>query len=60
MLCYLCDFGNIVIVVEYDEDVVLIVDYVVDVGFGVGVYGGEIVVCGMLFEVMVNFVLFIG
>lgn len=37
---YLCDFGNIVLVVEYDEDVIWEVDYVVDIGSGVGVYGG--------------------
>lgn len=32
--------------VEYDEDVILFVDYVIDMGLGVGVYGGCVVVEG--------------
>lgn len=39
----LCDKGNIIIVVEYDLDVIKIVDYIVDVGLKVGKYGGEVV-----------------
>lgn len=49
---YLRDFGNIVIVVEYDEDVIRVVDYVIDIGSGVGVYGGEVVVEGSLEAIM--------
>lgn len=37
------DLGNSVIVVEHDEDAILQADYVVDVGPGAGVHGGEIV-----------------
>lgn len=33
-----------VIVVEYDEDVICVVDYIVDIGLGVGVYGGNVIV----------------
>lgn len=38
----LCDKGNMIFVVEYDLDVIKIVDYIVDVGLYVGKYGGEI------------------
>ncbi len=48
------DLGNTVIVVEHDEDAVLQADYVVDVGPGAGVHGGEIVACGTPKEVMAN------
>ncbi|MCX7341561.1 MAG: excinuclease ABC subunit UvrA [Hyphomicrobiales bacterium] len=48
------DLGNTVIVVEHDEDAVLQADYVVDVGPGAGVHGGEIVACGTPNEVMAN------
>lgn len=54
------DQGNMVIVVEYDEDVICEVDYVFDIGFGVGVYGGQVVVKGILFEIVVNEGLVIG
>ncbi|MGX1305585.1 excinuclease ABC subunit A [Amorphus suaedae] len=37
------DLGNTVIVVEHDEDAILAADYVVDVGPGAGVHGGQIV-----------------
>ena len=37
------DLGNTVIVVEHDEDAIRIADYVVDVGPGAGVHGGQIV-----------------
>lgn len=60
MFIYLCDFGNIVIVVEYDEDVICVVDYVIDIGLGVGVYGGEVVVEGLLEVIMVVLELLIG
>ncbi len=40
------DIGNTVIVVEHDEDTMRAADYVVDVGPGAGVHGGEIVCAG--------------
>jgi excinuclease ABC subunit A len=40
------DLGNSVIVVEHDEDAILAADYVVDVGPGAGIHGGEIVAEG--------------
>jgi excinuclease ABC subunit A len=40
------DLGNSVIVVEHDEDAILAADYVVDVGPGAGIHGGEIVAKG--------------
>ncbi len=46
------DLGNSVIVVEHDEDAILAADYVVDVGPGAGVHGGEIVAKGTPQEIM--------
>ena len=40
------ELGNTVIVVEHDEDAILAADYVVDIGPGAGVHGGEIVAEG--------------
>lgn len=40
------DLGNTVVVVEHDEDMIRSSDYVIDVGPGAGVYGGEIVCAG--------------
>ncbi len=40
------DMGNTVIVVEHDEDTMLAADYIVDIGPGAGVHGGEIVCAG--------------
>ena len=45
-LRHLRDLGNTVIVVEHDEDAILSADYVVDIGPGAGVHGGEIVAQG--------------
>ncbi len=45
-LKHLRDLGNTVIVVEHDEDAVRMADYVVDIGPGAGVHGGEIVSAG--------------
>lgn len=42
-LTRLRDLGNTVIVVEHDEDAIRLADYVVDIGPGAGVHGGEIV-----------------
>ncbi len=48
------DLGNTVIVVEHDEDTMREADYLVDVGPGAGVNGGEIVAAGTAEEVMSN------
>lgn len=42
----LCDLGNTLIVVEHDDDTILSADYVVDIGPGAGVNGGNIVFSG--------------
>ena len=46
------DIGNTVIVVEHDEDTMRQADYLVDIGPGAGVHGGEIVACGTPEQVM--------
>ncbi|MDM5209255.1 excinuclease ABC subunit UvrA [Cytobacillus kochii] len=46
------DIGNTLIVVEHDEDTMLAADYLIDVGPGAGVHGGEIVSKGTPEEVM--------
>lgn len=48
------DVGNTVIVVEHDEETMLESDYIVDIGPGAGVHGGEIVAQGTPEEVMKN------
>lgn len=48
------DLGNTVIVVEHDEDAIETADYVVDVGPGAGVHGGNIVAQGTPQQVMNN------
>ena len=40
------DLGNTLIVVEHDEETMLESDYIVDIGPGAGIHGGEIVGCG--------------
>ncbi len=45
-LCHLRDLGNTLIVVEHDEDTMRAADWIVDVGPGAGVHGGEIVYSG--------------
>ena len=45
------DLGNTVIVVEHDEDTMREADYLIDIGPGAGVHGGEVVVCGSPDEV---------
>ncbi len=53
-LDHLRKIGNTVIVVEHDEDAIRMADYVVDIGPGAGVHGGEIVAQGTPAEVMAN------
>ncbi|MDO4544216.1 MAG: excinuclease ABC subunit UvrA [Clostridia bacterium] len=48
------DLGNTLIVVEHDNETMLAADYIIDVGPGAGVHGGEIVACGTPAEVMAN------
>ena len=50
-LKHLRDIGNTLIVVEHDEDTMLEADYVVDVGPGAGIHGGEIVCCGSVDDI---------
>ncbi|RDZ28968.1 excinuclease ABC subunit UvrA [Lysobacter silvisoli] len=51
-LTRLRDLGNTVIVVEHDEDAIRLADYIVDIGPGAGVHGGEIVAQGLLPDVL--------
>lgn len=53
-LNHLRDLGNTVIVVEHDEDAMLSADYVIDIGPGAGVHGGNVVAAGTPQEVMDN------
>lgn len=48
------DLGNTLIVVEHDEEIMRKADFLVDVGPGAGINGGEIVACGTPEEVMAN------
>ncbi len=50
-LVHLRDLGNTVIVVEHDEDAIRQADYVVDLGPGAGVHGGEVVAHGLVSQV---------
>jgi excinuclease ABC subunit A len=45
-LTYLRDLGNTVIVVEHDEEAIRQADYIIDIGPGAGIHGGEIVAIG--------------
>jgi excinuclease ABC subunit A len=51
-LLYMRDLGNTVIVVEHDEQTLRTADYLIDLGPGAGVHGGEIVAEGTPEEVM--------
>ncbi|QPQ54265.1 excinuclease ABC subunit UvrA [Allosphingosinicella flava] len=48
------DLGNTVLVVEHDEDAIKTADYVIDMGPGAGVHGGQVVAAGSLDEVLAN------
>ena len=52
MLKRLRDLGNTLLVVEHDEETILSADFVVDVGPGAGVHGGQIVCSGTADEIM--------
>ena len=51
-LKHLRDLGNTLIVVEHDEDTMRAADYIIDIGPGAGVHGGQVVTCGTAEEVM--------
>ena len=51
-LINLRDLGNTILVVEHDEDTMYASDYIVDIGPGAGVHGGEVVVSGYLDELL--------
>ena len=53
-LRHLRDLGNSVLVVEHDEDTIRQADYILDLGPGAGVRGGELVAAGTLPEVLAN------
>jgi len=48
------DVGNSLIVVEHDEETMMEADYIVDIGPGAGVHGGQIVAAGTPAEIMAN------
>ena len=53
-LNFLRDLGNTVIVVEHDEDAIEAADYIVDIGPGAGVHGGEVVATGTASDIAGN------
>lgn len=53
-LTHLKNLGNTVIVVEHDEDAIRLADYIVDIGPGAGVHGGQIVAEGQLEDILNN------
>jgi excinuclease ABC subunit A len=53
-LKHLRDIGNSVLVVEHDEDAIRCADYVVDMGIGAGVHGGEVIAQGSLKDILRN------
>jgi len=54
MLKRLRDLGNTLLIVEHDEETILESDYVVDIGPGAGVHGGEIVCAGTVDEIIAS------
>jgi excinuclease ABC subunit A len=53
-LQHLRDLGNSVLVVEHDEDMIRAADYVVDMGPGAGIHGGQVVAQGTPADVLAN------
>ncbi len=51
-LLHLRDIGNTILVVEHDEDTMYSSDYIIDIGPGAGVHGGEVIVSGYLDELL--------
>ncbi len=48
------DLGNTLIIIEHDEDTIRQADYIIDIGPGAGLYGGEIVASGTMKEILSN------
>ncbi len=48
------DLGNTLIVVEHDEDTMMAADYIIDIGPGAGIHGGQVIAQGTPEEVMAN------
>jgi excinuclease ABC subunit A len=53
-LQHLRDIDNTVLVVEHDEDAIRCADYIVDMGLGAGVHGGEVIAQGPLADILRN------
>ncbi|CCO48944.1 UvrABC system protein A [Vibrio nigripulchritudo SOn1] len=53
-LTHLRDLGNTVLVVEHDEDAIRCADYIIDIGPGAGVHGGEVVAEGDMQAILDN------
>ncbi|MFA5652037.1 MAG: excinuclease ABC subunit UvrA [Candidatus Paceibacterota bacterium] len=51
-LIHLRNLGNTILVVEHDEDTMYASDYIVDIGPGAGVHGGEVIVAGYMDELL--------
>ncbi len=51
-LMKLKELGNTILVVEHDEDTIFSADYIVDIGPGAGVHGGNVVVAGWLDDLL--------
>lgn len=51
-LRHLTDIGNTLIVVEHDDDTMRAADYIVDIGPGAGIHGGQIIAQGTLKDIM--------
>lgn len=51
-LRHLRDLGNTLIVVEHDEDTMRAADYVVDIGPGAGIHGGELIAAGSVDDII--------
>ena len=51
-LTQLRDLGNTIVIVEHDEDTIYAADYLIDIGPGAGVHGGEVIVSGDLEELL--------
>jgi len=53
-LLHLRDLGNTILVVEHDEETIFASDYIVDIGPGAGVHGGNVVVSGYLDKLLAD------
>jgi excinuclease ABC subunit A len=53
-LIHLRDLGNTILVVEHDEETMAAADWIIDIGPGAGIHGGEVTAQGSLDEVMAN------